>query len=68
MVLSFPFVALVMAIYFHLAFEPHSAVQNPEKLYRQPLLIGAVVVCLAVMVSLLLIDLPFMYRVFIPTL
>jgi len=26
----------VMAIYFKLAFKEHSAVQNPEKLYREP--------------------------------
>jgi 4-hydroxybenzoate polyprenyltransferase len=68
MILSFPFVALVMAIYFGLAFEHDSAIQNPEKLYREPLLIGAVGVCLVVMVSLLLIDVPFMHRMFVPTL
>lgn len=68
MILSFPFVALVMAIYFHLAFQHNSAVQNPEKLYREPLLLGAVVVCLTVMVFLWLIDVPFMHRVFVPTL
>ena len=68
MILSFPFIAVVMAIYFRLAFEHDSAVQNPEKLYRAPLLIGAVVVCLAVMACLLLIDMPFMHRMFVPTL
>jgi hypothetical protein len=68
MILSFPFVALVMAIYFRLAFEHDSAIQNPEKLYREPLLIGALVVCLAVMVSLLLIAVPLMHRMFVPTL
>ena len=67
LVLSFPFVALVMAIYFRLAFEPESAVQNPEKLYREPLLIGAIVVCLATMILLLWIDLPVMYTVFAPS-
>ncbi len=36
LILSFPFVSLVMAIYFYLAFEHDSAVQNPEKLYREP--------------------------------
>lgn len=38
LILSFPFVSLVMAIYFYLAFEHESAVQNPEKLYREPAL------------------------------
>lgn len=67
LVLSFPFVALVMAIYFRLAFEPESAAQNPEKLYREPLLIGAILVCLAAMVLLLCIDLPVMHTVFAPS-
>ena len=34
LVLVFPLVALLMAIYFNLAFKHNSAVQNPEKLYR----------------------------------
>ena len=38
LLLGFPLVALVMAIYFHLSFQQHSAVQNPEKLYREPTL------------------------------
>ena len=36
LILSLPFVSLVRAIYFYLAFEHESAVQNPEKLYREP--------------------------------
>ena len=32
LIFSFPLVALMMATYFDLAFKPHSAVQNPEKL------------------------------------
>jgi decaprenyl-phosphate phosphoribosyltransferase len=67
LVLSFPFVALVMAIYFRLAFEPESAVQNPEKLYREPLLICSILVCLATMILLLFIDLPVMRTVFAPS-
>jgi len=40
LILGFPLVALVMAIYFRLAFKPESSVQNPEKLYREPALMG----------------------------
>jgi decaprenyl-phosphate phosphoribosyltransferase len=36
LVLSFPFVSLVMAIYLFLAFRPNSSVQRPEGLYREP--------------------------------
>src|SRR3984885_12109585 len=36
LLLGFPLVALVMAIYFKLAFEHSSAAQHPEKLYREP--------------------------------
>jgi hypothetical protein len=62
LILSFPFVALVMAIYFHLAFENESAVQNPEKLYREPVLMASALVCMCVMLALLWIDIPAMHR------
>ena len=68
LVLSFPLVALVMSIYYSLAFEPHSAVQNPEHLYKQHGLMAAVVACSIVMVALLFIDIPAMYHLFAPTL
>ena len=68
LILSFPFVALVMAIYFYLAFESESPVQNPEKLYREPVLVCAVLVCSIAMLTLLWTDLPTMHRLFAPTL
>src|SRR3984885_1067220 len=40
LILGFPLVALVMAIYLRLSFQKNSAVQNPEKLYREPLLMA----------------------------
>lgn len=67
-ILSFPFVALVMAIYLHLAFDRDSAVAHPEKLYREPLLMTAAVLCVAVMLLLLWVDLPLLDRIFVPTL
>jgi len=40
LVLAFPLVALVMAVYCNIAFEPDSAAQHPEFLYRnKPLMI-----------------------------
>ncbi len=64
--LAFPLVALVMAVYLNLAFDPHSAAQNPEHLYRQPALMGAVVVCAAAMVVLLFVNVPAIYQIFTP--
>jgi len=68
LVLSFPLVAIVMSIYLALAFKPDSAVQAPEKLYREPILMAAVIVCAALMATLLFVDIPVLYRVFVPTL
>jgi len=67
LVLSFPFVSLVMAIYLLLAFKPNSSVQRPEGLYREPTLMAAVVGCAIVIAAALLIDMPFLSRVFNPT-
>jgi 4-hydroxybenzoate polyprenyltransferase len=67
LLLGFPLVALVMAIYFKLAFEEHSAVQNPEKLYREPGLMLWFAVTVVVMVMLLFVRLPWMEKIFLPT-
>jgi len=68
LVLSFPLVALVMSIYLALGFKPESAVQAPEKLYREPVLVAAVTACAVLMALLLFVDLPVLYRIFAPTL
>lgn len=68
LVLAFPLVALVMAIYFHLAFEPNSAVQNPEYLYRQKGLMLVVTLCSVLMVALTLYDIPAIAQIFSATL
>jgi len=67
LLLGFPLVALVMAIYFHLSFQPNSAVQNPEKLYREPRLMLWFVATVTVMVLLLFVRLPSLEKIFIPT-
>jgi decaprenyl-phosphate phosphoribosyltransferase len=67
LVLGFPLVAIVMAIYFKLSFEPHSAVQNPEKLYREPRLMVWFGVTVVVMVMLLFVRLPRLENIFTPT-
>ncbi len=66
MVLAFPFLALVMAVYLKLSFDRHSALQNPEKLYRQKTLMVSVVVCALTMAALLFLNLPFLHLWFPP--
>jgi decaprenyl-phosphate phosphoribosyltransferase len=66
LVLAFPLVALVMAVYLHLAFRPDSAAQRPELLYREPALLWAVCACSAMLVLLLFVDLPWLYEFFTP--
>jgi decaprenyl-phosphate phosphoribosyltransferase len=67
LLLGFPLVALVMAIYFKLAFKHNSAVQNPEKLYREPSLMLWFTVTVVVMVMLLFVRLPWLEKIFMPT-
>jgi len=67
LILSFPLVALVMAMYLRVALKPNSAAQNPEHLYREWGLMTAVVATTIVMVILLRVDLPVMHRLVTPT-
>ena len=67
LILSFPLVALVMAIYLNVALKPDSVAQNPEHLYRERGLMAAVLATTAAMVILLAVDIPAMHRLFTPT-
>jgi decaprenyl-phosphate phosphoribosyltransferase len=67
MILCFPLVALVMAIYLALAFKDNSAAQAPERLHKEPVLMVAVVTCTAVSAMLLFMDIPLIARVFAAT-
>jgi len=64
MVFAFPFIALLMAVYFQLSFVEDSPVQNPEKLYREPRIMTLLAVCCFVLVAMLYINLPWLARVF----
>jgi 4-hydroxybenzoate polyprenyltransferase len=68
LILGFPLVALTMAIYLKLSFQPGSAVQNPEKLYREPLLMASFSATVLVMGLLLFIRIPQLENFFMPTL
>jgi decaprenyl-phosphate phosphoribosyltransferase len=66
LLLAFPCVAFTMAIYLNLGFAPNSPAEHPEKLYREPVLMATVVISAALMVLLVLVDLPFVTDLFTP--
>jgi 4-hydroxybenzoate polyprenyltransferase len=45
LVLGFPLVALVMAVYLSLAFKQNGAAEAPERLTREPILMASVIAC-----------------------
>lgn len=64
LILSFPLIALLMALYFSMSFEHESAAQNPEKLYREPYLMVALGMCVAVLVIFSFVNLPWLAQLF----
>jgi decaprenyl-phosphate phosphoribosyltransferase len=64
MVLSFPLIALLMAVYFDLGFKHDSPVQNPEKLYREPRLMVLLAACSVVLIVTSFIHLPWLAQMF----
>ncbi len=64
LILSVPFIAAFLAIYFDLAMRPDSPVQMPEKLYREKRLMLACFVVTAVCMILCLVDMPFLAKFF----
>jgi 4-hydroxybenzoate polyprenyltransferase len=67
LILSFPLVAWVMAVYFSIAFKKDSAAQRPEGLYKEPTLMVAVVACSVAMTVLMMVNIPVLSDVFTPT-
>ena len=67
LILAFPLVALVMAVYLSLAFKQDSAAQAPEKLFREGALMTAVIACTVVITILLFVDVPVLFKIFGPT-
>ena len=67
LILSFPLVALFMAMYLHLSFRSNSPVEHPEKLYRERDLMLVLVLTVVVMTVLLFWDLPFLADLFEPS-
>lgn len=67
LVLSFPFVGLVMARYLSMSFQPDSPAERPEKLYQDRGLVLASLVCTALMSALLFTHIPLLHDLFPPT-
>jgi hypothetical protein len=67
LVLAFPLLALVMAIYLALAFKEGTAAYAPEKLASEHQLMAVVIVCAFSMGMLLWLDIPVMHEIFAPT-
>ena len=57
-VLAMPFLFLLFVYYLYIAFKEDSAVQKPEKLYREKKLLGFVVLLIAIFFLLTVIDIP----------
>ncbi|MEM7166537.1 MAG: UbiA family prenyltransferase [Planctomycetota bacterium] len=64
LVLAFPLIAWVMAIYQGLALREDSPVQQPEGLYKEKLLITGAFICGAAIVCLLFVDIPLLHDIF----
>jgi 4-hydroxybenzoate polyprenyltransferase len=68
LILTFPLIAIVMAVYCNIAFEPNSAAQHPEYLYRNKPLMLSVVSCSLAILALLICRVPVLHEIFNPTL
>ena len=67
LILAFPLVALTMSLYLKIAFKPESAVQHPEKLYKEPVLMASFLSTACVLILLLFIRIPRLETLFLPT-
>ena len=64
LVLSVPLIAGFFAYYMNVALRENSAVQNPERLYRESGLMIYLVVCVATFLGLMFVEIPLLYEVF----
>lgn len=67
LILSIPFIALVIAYYLRMSFWANSPVQAPELLSKQKGFMILLVSCIFVMTLLFLVDIPFVRELFSPT-
>lgn len=67
LVLAYPLIAVVMAVYLMIGLKPNSPVQAPEGLYRERWLMLSVISCSIAIGVLLFVDVPFVKQVLAPT-
>jgi len=67
LILSFPAIGVLMAVYFQMAFRHDSPVQNPEKIYREKKLMVPLVISILLMALLLTVRIPRLSAWFSPT-
>ena len=67
LIFSFPAIGVLMAVYFQMAFQHDSPVQNPEKIYREKKLMIPLIISIALMTVLLTVRIPRMTGWFSPT-
>ncbi len=67
LILSFPLIAWVMAVYFLLSFEKDSPVQNPERLHTEPRLMAPVIACVLLLAILSFVHMARFDQLFSPS-
>ena len=60
LILCIPFLCLLFCYYLYLSFKPDSAVQKPEKLYKEKKLLALLVVFAILFMVLLFVDIPYL--------
>jgi 4-hydroxybenzoate polyprenyltransferase len=66
LIFAIPFIGLVIAYYLRMTLTSDSPVQTPELLYKQRGFLGIIVSCIAVVVLLFFVDIPFVREFFAP--
>lgn len=67
LLLSIPFIAGIIGYYIHLGFLVDSPTQYPERLFRQMGFVVFTTLCVSIMVTLLFVDVPVLFEIFVPT-
>ena len=66
LIFAIPFIGLVIAYYLRMTLISDSPVQTPELLYKQRGFLGIIVSCIAVIILLFFVDIPFVREFFTP--
>jgi 4-hydroxybenzoate polyprenyltransferase len=64
LILSFPVIAWLMAVYFSISFRRDSPVQHPELLYKETVLVIPLAICIVLMTALLFVNVPWIADMF----